>query len=219
MANSMTQFSKIRLYSLNHYDRSAKVRWLLTELGVDFETRWLDRGKKEHESPEFLGINPMGRIPVLEIDDQFIVESGAICAYLGDLFADRGIAPMINSSNRANYQQWMYFAASTLDAFQIRIMVIEDIPPGEVQMTKLNALQSDLRDALTTLDRVFAKQSFLVDNHFTVADICVSYHLYWCKLWPELDSVIRDFPRIVAYLERMKAMPSAIQAKVFSYQE
>jgi glutathione S-transferase len=161
----------------------------------------------------------MGRIPVLEIDDQFIVESGAICAYLGDLFADRGIAPMINSSNRANYQQWMYFAASTLDAFQIRIMVIEDIPPGEVQMTKLNALQSDLRDALTTLDRVFAKQSFLVDNHFTVADICVSYHLYWCKLWPELDSVIRDFPRIVAYLERMKAMPSAIQAKVFSYQE
>jgi glutathione S-transferase len=218
MKNSPTRHPKPRLYSLTSYDRCAKARWLLTELGVDFESRQLDREKREYESPEFLKLNPMGQVPVLEMDDQAIFESGAICAYLGDLYADRGIAPALNAPERAEYQQWMYFASSTLDVFQVRIMVIEDIPPGEVQAAKLSALQSHLRDALAALDRALTKSAFLVGNRFTVADIGVSYHLYWLKLWPELDVVMQDFHRVTAYVERMKSMPSAVKADVFSYE-
>jgi glutathione S-transferase len=208
---------KFHLYSLHSYDRSAKVRWVLTELNLKYETQWLNREEKEHESPKFLKINPMGRVPVLEIDGQVIFESGAICAYLGDLFSNRSIAPPIDSPERAKYQQWMYFAASTIDVFQTRIMVIEDIPPGEVQQTKQSILQSDLRDALSTLDYALTNQAYLVGNRFTVADICVSYHLYWCRFWPELDVVFQDFPRVKDYLERMKTMPSAVKAEVFSF--
>jgi glutathione S-transferase len=218
MTKIMTHSPSLRLYGMVPYDRSAKVRWVLTELGVDFENRWLDREKREHETTDFLRLNPMGRIPVLQIDgDQVIFESGAICAYLGDLFADRGIVPSVGTPERPEYQQWMYFASSTLDVFQTRVMVIEDIPPGEIQTTKLNALQSDLRDALVALDRALVKGSYLVANQFTVADICASYHLYWCGLWPELDAIIQDFPRVVAYVKRMKDMPSSIKANVFSY--
>jgi glutathione S-transferase len=212
----MKNLPKFRLYGLRSYDRSAKARWLLTEAGADFEMRWLDRDKKEHESAEFLKLNPMGRVPVLEIGTQAIFESGAICTYLGDLFAEKGLAPLPNSPERAEYLQWM-FLASSIDTYQIRIMVIEDIPPGEVQKAKEAALQAELRDTLVTLDRVFTEKSFLVGNRFTAADVSVSYHLYWLRLWPELDQIFNDFPKVKAYMDRMESHPSAIKADVFSY--
>ncbi len=217
MTDSATQPPRVRIHSIAPYDRGAKARWLLTEIGVPFDTRWLDREKREHEGHDFLRLNPMGRVPVMEIGDQVLFESGAICAHLGDLFTDRGIAPPLGSPQRTDYQQWMYFAAATLDAFQARIMIIEDIPPGELQTSKLEALQSDLREALLALEQTLAKGPYLLGSRFTAADICVSYHLYWCRLWPELDEVFQDFSRVRSYLERLESMPSAVSAKVFSY--
>ena len=208
----------IRLYGILPYDRSAKARWLLTELGVPFENRWLDGEKKEHESPDFLRLTPFGRVPVLETDDMVMFESGAICAYLADRYLEQGMAPALSSPHRMEYQQWMYFAAATLDPFQIRIMVIEDIPPGEVQTTKQAALVEHLHDAMAALDATLAKNDYLVANRFSAADICVGYHLYWLTLWPELNSVIETFPRVKAYRERLAALPSARKADVFSYQ-
>jgi glutathione S-transferase len=213
----MPQSNLIRLYSLTPYDRAAKARWMLTELGLAFEDRRLNRQAKEHESPEFLRLNPMGRVPVLEHGDSVIFESGAICAYLGDLHLDKGLAPALASPQRAQYQQWMYFASATLDTIQTRIMVIEDIPAGEVRTQKEAALVSDLRDAMSALDQTLAHQSYLVANRFSAADVCVSYQLYWLTLWPELNVVIDEFPKVVAYLERMKNSPSALKADVFSY--
>jgi len=210
---------KYRVYGLVSYDRSAKIRWLLTELGEKFEMVWLNRAKKEHESHEFLKINPMGRIPVLQTETGTIMESGAICTYLADQHLSKGMAPALNSPDRAAYLQWMYFASVTLDIFQTKIMIIEDIPPGDVYNSKLGTLQSDLRDALEVLNRTLEKSSYLVGNSFTAADICVSYHLNWYKLWPELDVVCKDFPKVFDYVERLKKMPSAIEADVFSYKE
>ena len=209
--------STIRLHGLVSFDRSAKARWLLTELGLEFQDRWLNRETKEIESAEFLRLNPMGRIPVLEIGDQAMCESGAICAYLADRYLESGLAPALDSPGRMHYQQWMYFASATLDVIQTRIMVIEDIPAGEVRTEKEAALVSELHDALTTLDSTLAKNTYLVANKFSAADICVSYHLYWLKLWPELDAEWRKFPRLHTYLERLQQMPSAIKANVFSY--
>lgn len=217
MKNSETK-PLIRLYGITPYDRSAKVRWLLTELKLDFENRWLSRDKKEYESPAFLELNPMGRIPVLEMDDRAIFESGAICAYLGDRFQEKGLVPSLSSPERTEYQQWMYFAASTLDPFQTRIMIIEDIPASDLRTEKETALLNDVQDAMSTLNQLLTKRTYLVGDRFSVADICVGYHLYWSTLWPEFDAIIRSFPGVTSYLERLKKMPSAIEAKVFSYE-
>lgn len=77
----------------------------------------------------------------------------------------------------------------------------------------------DFRDAMVALDSVLKKDSFLAGNRFSAADICVGYHLYFCALWPEFDAAIKECPSVVSYLKRLKEMPSAIQAKVFSYEE
>ena len=207
----------IRIHGIAPYDRSGKIRWLLTELGIDFENRWLNHETKEYDSLEFLKLNPLGRVPVLEIGGRPMFESGAICAYLADRYLDRGLAPPLSSPERVDYQQWLYFAASTVDTFQTRIMIIEDIPPGGVQAEKETSLLADFRDGLGALDLVLAKNSYLVANRFSAADICVGYHLYWCKLWPEFAAILQLFPQVDSYLERLKNLPSAIKSEVFSY--
>lgn len=211
--------TKYTLYSLTSYDRSAKVRWIFTAAQVPFEEHRLNREQGENEGFKFLSLNPQGRVPVLEFDGRAMFESGAICLFLGDRFIESGLAPSLESSGRAEYLQWVCFASATLDTFQTRIMVIEDIPAGEVQEKKLAGLRSDLYDACVALNCVLDKTSYLVADRFSVADICVSYHLYWLSLWPELNSILQDFPVLSAYLERLKAIPSAVQANVFSYLE
>ena len=210
--------AQIRIYGAVPYDRGAKARWLLTEMGVPFEMRWINTKESEHEKPEYLKIHPMGRFPAMQVGDTTLFESGALCAYLADQFIEKGLAPSLSSPDRAHYQQWMYFAASTLDPVVSRIMIIEDIPAGELRTNKETALLTELKDAVRAVDQTVAKSEYLVGNRFSAADICVSYHFYWVSLWPELQAVVDQFPKVVSYLDRLKKRPSAIEAKVFSYE-
>jgi glutathione S-transferase len=208
----------IRLYGMRDYDRSAKVRWLLNEMGLPYEDRWLDRQKMEHESPEYLRVNPMGRVPAAVIGDRIMVESAAICAYLADLHPEKGFAPAPGAPDRMEYMQWLFFSAQNFDVFQTRIMVIEDIPPGDYFEKKRSALLSDVDDASSLLERTLSRSNYLVGDRFTNADIGMGYHLYWCRLWPELDEVISKYPGVLAYVERLQARPAAVKAKAFSYE-
>ena len=208
----------IRIHGAFPYDRGSKARWLLTEMGIPYENKWLDLNKGEHEGAEYLKLHPMGRIPAAQIGDIQLFESGAICAFLADQYLDKGLAPALHSPDRAKYQQWMYFAASTLDPIQTRIMIIEDIEAGELRTQKETALFEEFGDALEAMTQTLANASFLVANKFSAADICVSYALYFVRLWPELEAVVQRYPQVVSYLDRLQKIPSAIQAKVFSYE-
>jgi len=203
-----TKDIQIRLHGNAPFDRGGKARWLLNEMGVSYTDRWLDVENKESKSPAFRKLHPMGRVPVAEIGHRVMFESGAICAYLADLYLDKGMAPALDAPERAEYQQWMYFASATIDAIQFRTEFIENIP-ADVRSEKIKSLQEELRGALEALDRVLAKDSFLVGNRFSAADICVSYQLYWLRFAPELKSVMDTFPRVRDYIDRMFARPAA----------
>jgi glutathione S-transferase len=205
------------LYGLTPYDRSGKVRWLLKELGLSHTDHWLKREEKEYESAEFLKINPRGRVPAMEIKGQTIFESGAICAAIADLHLEKALAPGLSSPERLSYQQWMYFAASTLDPFVTRIMIIEDILPGEVFTKKSEELLDDLRNAVKVLDLTLSQQDYLLKTGFCAADICVSYHLFLCTLWPEFKEIIDTSAHLSKYFERMLKRPAAISTRVFSF--
>ena len=208
---------KITLYGFAHFDRSAKVRWLLEELGLPYENRWIDSEKKENEGADFLKINPLGRIPAIQIDGKNFSESSGICAYLADLYLDKGFAPALTSPDRPLYQQMMYMAASSMDPFIVRVMIIEDIPPGEIFKAKEAPLLAEVRDTSAFLNQMLSKNEFLVANRFSAADICVSYHLAFAMLWPELKVIVDEYPNLTQYLERMKKRPAAEKAKAFSF--
>ncbi len=211
--------NQMKLYGFTHFDRSGKVRWLLTELGLKFEDKWISSANKDYETSEYLKLNPLGRVPVLEVGNLSLFESGAICTYIADLHLDRGLAPPLGSKDRAKYLQWMYFSVATLDDLQIRMMIIEDIPDGKVRSEKDGALFSDMNSAMDALNRELSETTYLVGNSFSTADICVSYHLYFLQLWPEFSSITSKFPNVVSYLNRLMERPAAIESKVFSYKE
>jgi glutathione S-transferase len=207
----------ITLYGLTAYDRSGKARWLLNELGIEHADYWLDRETREHEGEAFLKINPLGRSPAMQIEGKTIFESGAICAYLADRFIEGKMAPALSSPERLEYQQWMYFAAATVDSLVGRIMIIEDIPPGEVFQAKEAAFTSELTDACELLNDKLSKNDYLLASGFSAADICVSYHLYVLNLWPEVKVIVDRLPHLIAYLERVQKRPAAEKSKVFSF--
>ncbi len=98
-------------------------------------------------------------------------------------------------------------------------MIIEDIPPGDYFHEKSSALFAEVKDAAELLNTVLTHQDYLVNGHFSAADIGVSYHLYFCKLWPELKVIIDAYPYLNRYLERVMARPAAVKAKVFTFEE
>ncbi|HEY8128878.1 MAG TPA: glutathione S-transferase N-terminal domain-containing protein [Hyphomicrobium sp.] len=83
--------------------RSATIRWLFEELGVPHELKVLNMRKGEHKSPEYLAINPMGKVPTIVHGDTPVTEAAAIALYLADLFPEAGLAPPVGDPARGTY--------------------------------------------------------------------------------------------------------------------
>ena len=89
--------------------RSGIVHWMLEEIGCPYAVKVLDYGTTM-KSPEYLAINPMGKVPAIKHGDQVVTEAAAICAYLADAFPEAGLAPA--RAHRGDYYRWLFFAAA-----------------------------------------------------------------------------------------------------------
>src|SRR5499433_4622580 len=94
--------------------RSIRVRWTLQELGVDFEAVSVDLRAGEHRRPDFLELNPAGKVPVLVDGDLVLSESVAIVLYLAEKYPDRGFIPA-DLGLRADFYRWILFAVTELE--------------------------------------------------------------------------------------------------------
>src|SRR5690349_22968597 len=68
------------------------------------------------KSPEYLAINPMGKVPAIRHGDLVVTENAAICAYLADLVPERQLAPRVGSRERGSYYRWLFFLAGPTEA-------------------------------------------------------------------------------------------------------
>src|SRR5215470_16813254 len=93
--------------------RSIRARWTLQELGVPFEAVQVNLIAGEHRRPEFLRINPAGKVPVLVDGDLVLTESVAIPVYLAEKHPERRLLPT-DPRQRAQANQWLMFAATEL---------------------------------------------------------------------------------------------------------
>lgn len=96
------------VFYTNPMSRGRIVRWMLEEVGQPYETVVLDYATTM-KAPEYLAINPMGKVPALIDCDAIVTECAAICTYLADRFPEAGLAPEPNSKDRAAYLRWMFF--------------------------------------------------------------------------------------------------------------
>jgi glutathione S-transferase len=187
-----------------------RVLWLLEELGLPYELALTPFTQEALKSPEFLRVNPCGRLPALEDGDVAMFESGAIVEYVLERYGAGRLAPPPGTPPRARYLQWLHFGEATL------------LPPlGDIAQhtllrpaaERIAAVAEDgRRRAGTTLDvleHALAATPYLCGEAFTAADIMVGYGVALTKLLGVLGA---DHPRVRAYLGRLEARPAMQKA-------
>jgi len=153
----------------------------LEELGISYQYQKLDLRAGENKQPEYLAINPIGKVPAL-VDDNFSIwESGAILWYLANKYGDMSS----DVTTQSQTIQWILFANSTL----ANGLFIEDV--REQEMPRL----------LNPLNDILQSKPYLMGEEFTVADVAVGYYLHVAKMLFNLDW--QEYPFVIDYLERI----------------
>jgi glutathione S-transferase len=185
--------------------RSIRVRWTLQELGVDFEAVTVNLMAGEHRRPEFLAVNPAGKIPVLVDGDIVLSESVAIALYLADKYPEKRLMPDA-AADRAQVLRWLLFTTTELEQPLWRMARHSFIYPEEKRLPGDIALaRGEFAAMAGVLDRHMTDREFVVGDRVSVADFVLGYTLDWAQIGALLDG----FPGLEAYRERLYARPHA----------
>jgi glutathione S-transferase len=187
--------------------RWLRALWGLRELGVDFELMPVNLLAGEHLRPEFLAINPAGKVPVLVDGDCVIPESAAIVLYLGEKYPDGGLLPT-DLKERAQVYRWVMFAMTELEQPLWRIAKHTFVLPEDKRLPQDAALAGeDFAAMARVLERHMEGRQFIVGDRVTAADCVTAYLMDWANEEHLLDG----FPNLRAYLDRMYARATAPQ--------
>ena len=187
--------------------RTQRALWGLKELDADFEFVSVNLLEGEHKRPEFLRLNPAGKVPVLVDGDLVIPESAAIVLYLADKYPEKALLP-VDLALRAQAYRWVMFAVTELEQPLWRITRHSFLyPPEKRSPADIELAREDFRAMAAILDKHLEGREFIVGDTLTVADCVTAYLIDWageCNL-------IESFPQLRAYLERLYARPKAPQ--------
>jgi len=187
--------------------RAQRALWGLNEVDADFEYVSVNLLAGEHKRPEFLRINPAGRVPVLVDGDQIIPESAAIVLYLADKYPEKALLP-VDLNERAQVYRWTLFAVTELEQPLWRMTRHSFLyPPDKRSPADIALAKEDFATMAEVLEKHLEGREFIVGDRLTVADCVTVYLIDWANEVHLLDA----FPRLQAYLERLYARPEAPQ--------
>lgn len=185
--------------------RAIRVRWMLQELGVDFEAETVNLFAGEHKKPSFLKINPAGKLPVLIDGDTVLTESVAIVLYLADKYPQMNLMPTALEP-RGQALRWMMFAATELEQPLWRISLHSSVYPEEKRVpADLPCARDDFLKMAQVLDHHMDGKKFVLGDRVSAVDFVLAYTLDWAGA----VRLLGDFPRLEAYVEDMYARPQA----------
>jgi glutathione S-transferase len=187
--------------------RSLRALWGLKELGIDFEFVPVNLLAGEHRHPDFLRLNPAGKVPVLVDGDVVLPESAAIVLYLADKYPEKGLLPA-DLKARAQVYRWVMFAMTELEQPLWRITKHTMLYPAEKRSPQDIALaREDFAAMASVLDRHMAGRRFIVGDAVTAADCVTAYLMDWANE----QQLLEGHSNLQAYLDRMYARPAAPQ--------
>jgi glutathione S-transferase len=192
------------VFYTNPMSRGRIVRWMLEEIGRPYRTELLDYGTTM-KAPEYLAINPMGKVPALRHGDTVVTEVAAICCYLADAFPDAGLAPPPGDRLRGPYYRWLFFAAGPVEAAATNKALGFEVPPDRKAM----AGYGSLTDVVSTLEAALSGRAYLVGERFSAADVYVGSHVGWGMRF----GTVEKRPVFERYFERISSRPAAIRAR------
>lgn len=186
----------MKLY-YNPRSRAVISKWMLDECGVQYEIVPIDFEKREHKAPEFLKINPAGKLPALVDGDAKIFEGAAICLYLGDKFPEAKLAPKIGAPERGRYLSLMVYSTSQLEPAMGDTMLGAQPWPQRGW--------TDFETARNVIEGELGDGPYLFGEWFTAADVMIGSLLIWRRMLGGQP----DRPKLEAYVDRLLARPAA----------
>jgi glutathione S-transferase len=196
--------SESLIFYTNPMSRGRIARWMLEEIGEPYETVLLEYGTTI-KAPEYLAINPMGKVPAIHHGDEIVTETAAICAYLADMFPDKGLAPPSGNPRRGHYYRWMFFAAGPLEA-AVTAKSLGLLAPED---KKGMAGYGSYEDVINGLETALGTGPFICGDQFTAADVYVGSQIGWGLMF----GTIEKRPAFADYAARLQSRPAAIRAR------
>lgn len=185
------------------WSRGRIVRWMLEEVGADYDVVVKEFGSSI-KAPDYLAINPMGKVPALQHGDVVITEVVAICAYLADRFPHKGLAPAPDSYERGTYYRWMMFIAGPLEmatsarAFGWKIDASNAAAAGCGQ----------IEDTVNTIELALKNGPYICGDTFTTVDLLAASYIGW----EMQQKILEPRPVFEEYVGRLQNRPAAARA-------
>ena len=183
--------------------RSSALVPLLRELDAPYTLRLINLQAGEQLQPEYLAINPMGKVPAITHGGAVITEQVAIFIYLADLFAEKGLAPALHDPDRGPYLRWLAFYGAAFEPAVIDRS--QGHEPGKRGMSPYG----DFDTMLNTLLGQLAKGPYILGERFSAADLLWGAALSWMVHW----KLVPEHELFTAYVARHQARPSVIWAQ------
>lgn len=183
--------------------RSNGVRVLLEELNADYHLHVLDLKAGEQRKPEYLAVNPMGKVPAIRHGEALITEQVAVYLYLADLHAQAGLAPTIGDALRGPYLRWMAFYGACFEPAVVdRALRRDTAPPSTCPY-------GDYDTMFGVLEGQLSQGPWMLGERYSAADVLWGSALTWTTGF----GIVEATPVVRAYIERFGARPAVARAR------
>jgi glutathione S-transferase len=192
--------------------RGRIARWALEEAGAAYETQVVEYGTTM-KGEDYLGINPMGKVPAIVHNGHIVTECAAICAYLAEAFPEAGLAP--TADERADYYRWLFFAAGPVE-HAVTNNVAQFVPsPDQGRMFGYGSFDA----TVDVLEKAVSAHPYIAGDRFTAADIYVGSAVGWGTMFgtlPKRQAFLDYFARLSAReaFQRAGAKDDALVAEM-----
>ena len=184
--------------------RGRIARWMLEEVGQPYETVLLDFATTM-KAPDYLAINPMGKVPAIKHGDTVVTEAAAVCADLADAFPQANLAPAQGSKLRGPYYRWLFYGAGPVEAMGTNHALGLKPPDDKCSMVGYGSREQ----VLDVLERAVSQSEYLLGDKFSAADVYLGSHIGWGMQF----GTIETRPSFEAYAGRLAGRPAAMRAR------
>jgi len=195
------------MYKLYYYPGNANLapHVVLQEIGAKYELVLVDRDKQQHKSPEYLKLNPHGRVPTLVDGDLVIYETAAICLHLVDRHPEARLAPELGTPERAHFYKWLIYLTNTIQTEMIAYYHSEQWASSEAGAADVKRhAERNLGSMFDTIEQSLAAQGpYLLGNRYSAADP----YLLMLARWS------RDFARPAGTLPKLGKLLEAVAGR------
>jgi glutathione S-transferase len=201
------------VFYFNPRSRAQMAHWMLEEVGAPYRIVPIDFELKQHKTPEFLAINPMGKLPTITWRGVTVTETAAIIAFLADAFPEAGLAPAPDDPQRGPYYRWLFFGAGCIEPALIDRMFKRPDPPAKGALG-----YGSYDEMVNALKKALSPGPYLLGNKFTAADVYVGSEIYWAgKIGADRFNDDKIFTDYIARLSKRPAWQQSIAEDAKSF--